>query len=374
MILQGDALTWLKQINDNTVDCCVTSPPYWGLRDYKTEGFVWGGKEGCTHEWQETVQKWHNDTSKRIDSVSKYVYDETFRWIGTQSAYCSKCNAWRGSLGLEPTFQEYLDHLIQIFAEVKRVVKPTGAVWVNIGDTYAGNKGEMRNPGFGGNAQKGYQYAKEAIGRKRYDVYGAPVKSLLGIPERFKIRMIDELGLICRNTIIWYKPNCMPSSAKDRFTVDFEYLYFFTKSPRYYFETQYESYQTADITSASYRKNGKSDSRVKDKLGGGGCPAFGNRGFWKPEGLGRLKRCVWRVSTKPFSGAHFAVFPPDLITTPIKATCPKGGIVLDPFAGASTTGLVALQQRKHFIGIEISEPYIAIAKARLMPLLRQQTL
>jgi len=346
MILQGDALTWLKQINDNSIDCCVTSPPYWALRDYKTEG----------------------------------------------------------QLGLEPTFQEYLDHLIQMFAQVKRVVKSTGAIWVNIGDTYG------------------------------------PTKSLIGIPERFKIRMIDELGLICRNTIIWYKPNCMPSSAKDRFTVDFEYLYFFTKSPRYYFETQYEPHTRDWSMEKDFPgwKNGTAKYKVLQNR---------KTNFINPRNeLGRLKRCVWRVSTKPFSGAHFAVFPPDLITTPIKATCPEQicnkcnnptkiiydesfiptrpgrtikdsvksrtesdpaasfhssdwsryklhpsrtptgmtscgcnadfhpGIVLDPFAGASTTGLVALQQRKHFIGIEISEPYIAIAKARLIPLLRQQTL
>ena len=138
--------TVLKTLDANSVDMCVTSPPYWGLRDYKTDG----------------------------------------------------------QLGLEPTFHQYLEHLIEIFAEVKRVIKKTGSIWVNIGDSYNDNK------------------------------------SLSGIPERFAIRMTDELGLIRRNTIIWHKPNCMPSSARDRFTVDFEYIYFFSKSPRYHFETQYE--------------------------------------------------------------------------------------------------------------------------------------
>ena len=215
-IIQGDALTVLKTLDANSVDICVTSPPYWGLRDYKTDG----------------------------------------------------------QLGLEPTFNEYLDHLIQIFTEVKRVTK--GTIWINIGDTYNGKK------------------------------------SLCGIPERFAILMTDKLGLIRRNTIIWHKPNCMPSSVRDRFTVDFEYVYFFTKSQRYYFETQYEPY-----LEASTRWGGPIRKRPDN-------PKYETRE--RPDRanpLGRIKRSVWRIPTKPFSGAHFAVFPPTLIEPMIKSGCPE---------------------------------------------------
>jgi DNA modification methylase len=297
-IIQGDALNVLKTLDADSIDCCVTSPPYWALRDYKTEG----------------------------------------------------------QLGLEPMFNEYLDHLIEIFAEVKRVIKPTGAIWVNIGDTYGRGDGttnkkqtiETNNDRhLSINPKTGYS------------------KSLIGIPERFAIRMTDELGLIRRNSIIWFKGNAMPSSAKDRFTVDFEYLYFFTKSPRYYFETQYEPAlnpeddvrralktreynKKASYFGGSYHNNKQTEEEIRRQVA-----------------LGRIKRCVWRISTKPFSGAHFAVFPPGLIETPIKATCPVGGTVLDPFAGAGTTAITARALNRHFIGIELNPDYVQMANARL---------
>lgn len=312
MILQGDALTWLKQINDNSIDCCVTSPPYWGLRDYK-----------------------HSD-----------------------------------QLGQEATPNEYINHLIEIFAEVKRVIKKTGSIFVNIGDTYAaGTRGKTK-----GDNQRDSIIARREIpiqqGAPNRMGCGIQDKSLCGIPERFAIAMTDELGLIRRNTVIWYKPNCMPSSASDRFTVDFEYIYFFSKSPKYFFETQYEPHDKSKPVGWTNWNNGRFGEKNKGET-------FGRRYVgeeYHENPLGRQKRCVWRIPTKPFSGAHFAVFPPQLIEIPIKATCPEGGIVLDPFAGAGTTGLVTLQQHKNFIGIELNPDYIGIIKARLMPLLRQQRL
>lgn len=246
-ILHGDALGRLKSLPDNTIDTCITSPPYWGLRDYK-----------------------HSD-----------------------------------QLGMEPIIYQYLDNLIEIFAQVKRVIKKTGSIWVNIGDTYDENK------------------------------------SLCGIPERFAIRMTDKLGLIRRNTVIWYKPNCMPSSASDRFTVDFEYIYFFTKSQKYHFETQYEELVLEDDKVDNAVKmgwDGQSDytdwyfndrqkvswhDHSNDDEQGFGQQTRGQKPKQIHHPLGRQKRCVWKISTRAFSDAHFAVYPSQLIEPIIKAACPE---------------------------------------------------
>ena len=169
-------------------------------------------------------------------------------------------------------------------------------------------------------------------------------------------------GWILRNELIWFKSNCMPSSVKDRFTVDFEKIFFFVKNKKYWFEQQFESLSMASLKDFNARKT----FRNKGSNNVYGCPGEGRdrREFYNLE-LGRNKRCVWTINTKPFKEAHFAVFPPDLIETPIKAGCPKGGIVLDPFFGAGTTGVVAKQQGKNYIGIELNPDYIKIAEKRI---------
>lgn len=325
-ILQGSAQDKLKELESESVDCCITSPPYWALRDYKTPG----------------------------------------------------------QLGLEPTFTEYIQKLVEIFAEVKRVLKKTGSLWVNLGDTYAGMSAAW------GNVRSENVNETHSIPKRTRTV---PEKSLCCIPQRFQIAMVDA-GWICRNTIIWYKPNCMPSSAKDRFTVDFEYLFFFTKSQKYYFETQYE--RMDDFEDYKRRMTKRYDTKYKDdgngqtlsswrrekkfcpigganKLEGYGNPTYsGNE--WQPSALGRIKRCVWKIPTQPFSEAHFAVFPPAIVETPLKATCPSEGIVLDPFMGSGTVALVAMQNARNFVGIELNEEYIKMAKERLDPYLKQERL
>ena len=184
----------LKDIPDESVDCVITSPPYWALRDYGIDG----------------------------------------------------------QLGLEPTFTEYLDKLLAIFDEVKRVLKKTGTLWVNLGDTYSGMKvGNTNNDQKEGVNTESFKKPKSQIADK----------SLLAIPDRFKIGMIDRGGWICRNDIIWWKRNAMPSSAKDRFTVDYERVFFFTKSQKYYFETQYEPYHQSTETIIKKRERLASLSR-----------------------------------------------------------------------------------------------------------------
>ena len=292
-IYLGDCLEVLKTITDNSVDCVVTSPPYWALRDYGVDG----------------------------------------------------------QLGLEPTFQEYITKLCDIFDEVKRVLKEDGTCWVNLGDTYYGSgSGTQYNPTLESSKEVYVMpyIASKIKQRSKCAVYMS--KCLCCIPDRFKIEMINR-GWICRNEIIWYKPNCMPSSAKDRFTVDFEKVFFFVKNKKYWFETQRDESIT---TWNSSRMSGKT---LANQHGGKSRP--------DKEQQGRNKRCVWKVTTKPFKEAHFATYPEQLIEPMIKAGCPEDGIVLDPFMGAGTTALVAIKQNKRYIGIELNQEYIKIAENRL---------
>ncbi len=281
----NDVLKQLAKLPDGSVDCVITSPPYWALRDYGIEG----------------------------------------------------------QLGLEPTFIEYLENLWQIFDEIYRVLKKSGTCWVNLGDTYYGGgkgktEGMNKAGGICGGSFKNMDYAQ---------------KSLCMIPERFAIGMIER-GWVLRNQIIWHKPNAMPQSVKDRFTIDFEKIFFFVKQRKYYFKQQFEPHKSKPHGGQIVAKS----SDVNVQYGIGGVDRF-----YKPQG--RNKRTVWPITTKPFKGAHFAVFPPDIPEICIDAGCPDDGIVLDPFFGSGTTGVVAGQLCKKWIGIELNPDYCEIAKQRL---------
>jgi len=376
-IIQGDTLQTLKQLPDNSIDCVVTSPPYWGLRDYGVE-------------WQ---------------------------------------------LGLESTFHEYLEKLWAIFDEVKRVLKPMGTCWVNLGDSYS--SGVNNNDKKKVNGSKKVKPIKAKL----------PPKSLCQIPSRFAIGMADR-GWILRNEIIWEKPNALPSSVKDRFTVDFEKIFFFVKQKKYYFEQQFEPVKECSIERLNRAVSNKNkwangpDGQTKQTI----SQPRPNRNYKRYEKSnaphtfdgsdhlvspfdpkkGRNKRTVWTISTKPFRGAHFAVFPPELPATCIKAGCPKwvckkcgkprekvfkkgefihtggsrkkdtpglsdfqkqgtgyhtkiiigytdcgcnvgwkAGIVLDPFMGSGTTAVVSNELGRDYIGIEINPEYVRMANKRL---------
>lgn len=277
-------------------------------------------------------------------------------------ATCPMCGAWRGQLGLEPTPQLYIQHLVGIFDEVKRVLKKTGTCWVNLGDSYAGSWG---NYGARGGKQRSRKVERfDRPGALPHDMLpptvncGIAEKCLVQIPSRFAIAMTDA-GWILRNEIIWWKRNCMPSSVKDRFTVDFEKLFFFTKSKKYYFEQQLEPVATEPI--------GKAKKFGAKTLGGDaviGNPA--NRPDRKPfiNNGSRNKRTVWSIPVGTYAGPHFAVFPPELVETPIKAGCPPGGVVLDPFGGTGTTSEVARRLGRASIIIELNPDYLELVKER----------
>jgi DNA modification methylase len=300
---QGDCLQLLKQIDDNSIDMCITSPPYWALRNYGVDG----------------------------------------------------------QIGLEPNMKDYIEKLCLVFDEVKRVLKKSGTCWINIGDTYA------RNKNF-------HDSGTEHFGKQKYMESQLPnidieidikEKSQCAIPERLKIAMIER-GWICRNTIIWHKPNAMPESVTDRFTDDYEYLYFFTKSSKYYFHQILEPYKED-----TYRRAGEGPAKGYKSLTDvySGMSNEKINAYHKKVKTGQLthrnKRSVWSISTHGYSGPHFATYPEELVEPCINAGCPMNGVVLDPFIGTGTSGVVALRLNRQFIGLELNPEYVKLANKRI---------
>jgi len=363
-IICGDTKTELSKLPTESVNCVVTSPPYWGLRDYGIDPVIWDGDKDCKHEWGNKIirdnksylSRYANEKSTLTTGTTQKRKEELQQKYNkkTEYSFCLKCGAWKGSLGLEPTFELYIKHLCDIFNEVKRVLRKDGTCWVNLGDTYNSHSAKSKNVGgFEGKQMRNNKaYSESKIVMKKT---GVADKSLCLIPQRFAIEMVNR-GWILRNTLIWHKPNCMPSSAKDRFTVDFEYVYFFVKSKKYWFEQQFEAqYWNGQSGKKNCRNNeiGRSDNANKSMNSGG------------VNSKGRNKRAVWTIPTKPFPEAHFAVYPEKLIEPMIKAGCPKGGIIIDPFSGAGTTAVVAKKLGRKYLGIEIKQEYIGMANKRI---------
>lgn len=354
-LICGDALTELKKMDSESIDCCITSPPYWGLRDYGLKGQIWDGYPNCEHQWG-SAQITLKHKSGETNPGKEGWYKDKGASDDKGNQFCLKCSAWHGSLGLEPTFELYIKHLCGIFDEIKRVLRKDGTCWVNIGDTYASSLG----PHGGRTVKEKWGNKGSLEDKERPPIPKSSEKSLYLIPFRFAIEMVNR-GWILRNTIIWHKHNCMPSSVKDRFTVDFEYVYFMVKSKKYYFEQIFEPNCKISIKRAEYENRRKNPSSIGSKSESYGMPAR----FVKLNPQGHNKRCVWDINTKGFRGAHFAVFPEKLITPMIKAGCPQGGVVIDPFAGAGTTGVVAKKNGRNFIGIELNPKYVDMAQRRI---------
>lgn len=319
-IYQGDCLEVLKTFPDECVDCIVTSPPYWKQRDYGVSG----------------------------------------------------------QLGLEENYLEFIENLCNIFDEVYRVLKKSGSCFVNLGDTYfrkyVNDKAQTFRPKQAGKYKRGYDGIKVKNN-------GGKEKSLCLIPERFAIEMTARDWLL-RNTIIWHKPNKLPESVKDRFTVDFEKIFFFVMQRKYYFKQQLEP--LASSTDIAYRKalrrekqyntkepylqNTPYAKKIKKDRGVGETyiPPTGKDHNLMNNPNGKNKRTVWSINTKPFAEAHFATFPKKLIEPMVLAGCPEGGIVLDPFMGSGTTAIVAKTLKRNYLGIELNPEYIKIAENRLL--------
>ena len=279
-ILTGDCIEQMKTLPDESVHCCVTSPPYWGLRDY---GRV-------------------------------------------------------GQIGLEPTPEAYVAKMVEVFREVRRVLRDDGTCWLNLGDSYAG--GKQGNDSFGdgtstlNNGGKNTKTGEKMPSKQRKPPPGLKPKDLVGIPWRVAFALQSD-GWYLRQDIIWSKPNPMPESVTDRCTKAHEYIFLLAKSAQYYYDAE-----------AVKENIGEESRRSK---------SFRN---------GRNKRSVWTVATAPYSGAHFATFPPALITPCILAGCPQGGTVLDPFGGSGTVGEVAEAHGRNSILIELNPAYVKMAEKR----------
>jgi len=324
-ILQGNCIDKIKELDDNSIDCVVSSPPYFGLRDYGVDG----------------------------------------------------------QFGLEKSYKDYLANTVKIFETFKPKLKNTATIWWNVGDSYSSGKRTSTTN-------------QSLRGDKNYGVTRTPVqngikeKDLLMIPNRVAIALQDA-GWYIRSEIIWHKPNPMPESVRDRPTSCHEKIWLITKNKKYYYDHESIKEPITDTTAirllqknidnqkGSSRANGgmKSNGNMKamgrkkfDKnMGGSGTSFVDHSGYKKADGTyminpTRNKRNVWTITTKPFKDAHFATFPKDLIEPCIKAGCPEGGVVLDPFGGSGTTGIVAALNNRNAILIELNQNYINIANKR----------
>ena len=366
-IYQGDALSVLRDMPDNIADCVITSPPYWGLRDYGTPPQIWDGHPNCNHDWGD--KQLHPSRGNRGEGVDpKHKSAGIKQPTIVDSQFCLRCGAWRGSLGLESTFELYVKHLCNIFDEIKRVLKEEGTLWVNLGDTYSGSHqgygkntltrlSEKKNENLG-SVDSYLQKYNHTIDRPPPSAKTSlPDKCLCMIPARVAIEMSNR-GWILRNDIIWHKPSCMPQSVCDRFTVDYEHVFLFAKNRHYHFKQQFEPFKESSLSRAKY---GSYSKKTDMGIHGGMTLKTQLEVFRKidtGELPGRNKRCVWTIASQSFKGKHFAVFPENLIKPMIGAGCPDSGIVLDPFTGSGTAGLVAKKLGRRFIGIELSEKYI----------------
>ena len=308
VILNGNALH--LPLADNSVQCCVTSPPYYGLRDYGTEG----------------------------------------------------------QLGLEPTPEAYVANLVAVFREVRRVLRGDGTLWLNIGDSYAGSgKGHTKS-----GTLEGYKQATNhgsTTGAPAVDVDGLKPKDLIGIPWRVAFALQAD-GWWLRSDIIWAKPNPMPESVTDRPTRSHEYVFLLTKAARYYYDAAAIAepcgpYHPAGANSrANVDRDVQHGTRKQDAIGKGTYTGFNDRWKDKPTST-RNARDVWTIATRPYSGAHFATMPPDLVEPCILAGSRPGDVVLDPFSGAGTVPMVAERHGRRGIGVELSMNYCVMATDRI---------
>jgi len=349
MILVGDVRERLAELADGSVDCVVTSPPYWGLRDYGTASWD-GGDSTCDHQGKPMATK---ASINRNCGTGNDVKNATAREF--YKDVCGKCgaNLVDSQIGLEQTPDEYVAEMVAVFREVRRVLKDDGTLWLNLGDSYSGSgKGPAGNLGAKHN-ERHLEHKHSAIVPE-----GLKPKDLIGIPWRVAFALQAD-GWWLRQDIIWHKPNPMPESVTDRCTKAHEYLFLLTKSAKYRFD--HHAIQEPAKWSDDKRA-GKGRLTYDGKRQGE--QGTGQEAFVAIKDM-RNRRSVWTVATKPFRGAHFATFPPQLIEPCILAGCPEEGTVLDPFFGAGTTGLVAQRHNRRWIGCELNPEYAEIARKRI---------
>lgn len=305
--LLGDCRDVLKTLKVNSIHCCVTSPPYWGLRDYGVDG----------------------------------------------------------QIGLEKTPQEYVKNIVEVFHAVRHVLRDDGTLWLNLGDTYAGSgMGAANYPYSTSEKQKSNLGSTTVKGRAGMIPRGLKAKDLVGIPWRVAFALQED-GWYIRSDIIWHKPNPMPESVTDRPTKSHEYIFLLSKNEKYYYNAdairETHKYLEIERRRSNFTENVTYNEKAPDQMGKSRIGRSRSQDF-HPNG--RNKRDVWTVPTSSYTGAHFAVYPPDLIRPCILAGCPSGGTILDPFGGSGTTAMVAEQEGRNAILIELNTEYISLQKKR----------
>ncbi len=397
-LYQGHALDILRQLPSGIVDCCITSPPYFNQRPDPSPPIVWDSgahAQQCNHEFVEREYKLH---AGRGDAQKSAKFSEQASIPDTPmvDATCAKCGAIKCKLGLEPTVSMYVDHLMLIFNEVHRILRPGGTCFIVIGDKFAGSGGSGGDYNSGG-----IRESQPKMGRST--PYGIPTKSLCLVPQRLMIEMVDKTGWIIRGIPIWHKKNSMPENIKDRFAIDYESIIFATKNKNYYFKTQFEELRTSGKILDNYQLTGEGP-----KIGGNKAPGYEKATYsgksWKPNSEGkRIRRSVWSINTQGTTDKHFSAYPETLVKLLIDAGCPEqvctrcgtpyirldqqqgagfyncncetlpqAGSCIDPFLGRGTTGIVAMRLARRFIGCELNHEYMDIAKKNLQPFFEQK--
>jgi len=346
----GDCRDSMRQMAKDgiKVQTCITSPPYYGLRDYGTGTWI-GGNPDCSHKRD---SKYSDKTITGHANKDLTVGDAIYKTV------CPKCGSIRKDLqlGLEETPKEYIDNLVEVFACVWDILEDDGTLWVNLGDSYYNYR-----PG------KGQALSKQSVSNSLQDLpqdcarrgnklEGYKEKDLMGMPWRLAFALQD-FGWYLRQDIIWHKPNPMPESVKDRCTKSHEYIFLLSKKPNYYFD--YQSIREEGVIPEGTKAAKGSEERQNQKGVNSRPPEYKIY-----DGM-RNKRDVWTINTKPYSGAHFAVYPQELVEPMILAGSRVGDIVLDPFFGSGTTGVVAQKLGRQYIGCELNKDYEQLQNDRL---------
>lgn len=349
------------------VQTCVTSPPYYGLRDYGTASWD-GGDVECDH--QRTLGGTKSSTLNNYDNgLSEETIADKVLHYGRASYRdtCGKCGARRvdQQLGLEQTPDEYVDQLVQVFRAVRDLLADDGTLWLNLGDSYA-NDGKWG--GASGGKHVDALHGNTGIGRSR-KFTGLKPKDLIGIPWRVAFALRDD-GWYLRSDIVWAKPNPMPESVADRPTKAHEYLFLLAKSEHYFYDAA-SMQEPCESGPSDVRKMQESRERIGGKHktlddSFNKASAATNIGRKRSVGspTGRNRRTVWTIATTPFTGAHFATFPRKLIEPCIVAGSRPGDVVLDPFAGSGTTRRVAIDLGRHYVGCELNAAYAELDRER----------
>jgi len=297
----GDALEVMQKLPDKSINCCITSPPYWGLRDYKVEG----------------------------------------------------------QIGLEKTPKAYVARMTEIFREVRRVLRDDGTLWLNLGDSYCGASGDRGGACTDPKWKRGGHLECAKKDKPKSIIRGMKIKDLIGIPWMVAFALRAD-GWYLRQDIIWHKPNPMPESVTDRCTKAHEYIFLLAKSKRYYYDAEAMKEEGSGRIAGNKVPITPRNSGAEHAAEGHGIFAAQQRPC-----ITRNRRSVWTITPKPYRGAHFATFPEALVKPCILAGCPEGGIVLDPFVGSGTTGMVAKILGRKYIGIELNPEYVEMANRRI---------